>query len=468
MNEIAGYLTIILTVIAFYLRTLWYSIIVDDIQIYGMFKRGHYRFNKKEFKSESIINKIRRIISFIKSRLYGGCTFGSNTIYDHAFSIFLHSVTCVLIYILFGSNTMSWMAAMLYAVNPFNDQTAIWINGRRYQIAVILGCLALIVKPIGPLFYLMSLSFQMTTFFLPVFALDSHPWALVFLIPLILMNIPRIQRSYHARMKRIMNNDQKTWGIKRITVVIKSYGFYFFKMIFPGLTMMNYPTLIEWGVKDKGNKDAYSFNMDFYKGLIALVLTGGIAYFPQLRLISLFIFLGILQWSAIICAFQQLADRYMSMVNVFMMFVVVYLAHLTGYQWFIFIGLFTYYATQLNVTMQMYKTIDKFFEYQLFWHPEMVRNSIIYADSYLAVQDVTRAWMLVERALHYDPDDFELLLRAAQCSACVGMVDKAKVFIDTARKNFYVGQKELQEKRLQSLEAQISKIKQQMEKRIIV
>jgi hypothetical protein len=265
-------------------------------------------------------------------------------------------------------------------------------------------------------------------------------------------------------MNRIFNQDQKKWGIGRIIVVIKSYGFYFFNTIFPTVTMMNYPTLIQWGVTERGNKDAYALNLDFVKGIIALILTGLIISIPQLRLIGIFIFLGTLQWSAVICAFQQLADRYMSMVTVFMMYVLVYLANQTPYSGIIIFSLFVYYATQLNVSMQMYKTIDRFFEHQMFWQPKLARNRVIYADSFMAVKDITRAWLIVEMGLRYDPNDFELLFRGAQCSAAIGMLDKADHFIKRCEENFYVGQEEIQRQRINNLRNQMFTIQRQINK----
>jgi len=226
-------------------------------------------------------------------------------------------------------------------------------------------------------------------------------------------------------------------------------------MIYPGVTMMNYRTLIEWGVTDRGNKDAYSLNWDFYKGVIALVSTAMIVMIGDLRLYGLFILLSTIQWCAVVCAFQQLADRYISLTNVFMMFVVAYLLHTTPYgAWFCAL-LFVYYVTQLNVTMRMYRTIEDFFEYQMFFEPTLARNRLIYADSYLQAQDVTRAWLIVERGIFYEPNDFELLFMAARCSASVGMIDKAEHFIQRAEKNFYIGQEELQKQRIAVLRKQM-------------
>lgn len=229
---------IIATVTIFYIRTLEYSIIVDDIRQYAFVKNGDYKWRKQHK------NPVISLIKNIRNKLYSGGTFGANTIYDHAFTTALHAVTCCLIYLAFNQTTTALWTSLLYAVNPINNQTAIWINGRRYQIVIILSLLAIIFKPIGYLFYMMTPIFQFTAFFLPVLYIDISP---LFLIPpLISIFLMRkfIRESYQERMKRIWNNDQKLWSFNRVKVVIKVYGTYFFKMIHPGVTMMNYKTLL--------------------------------------------------------------------------------------------------------------------------------------------------------------------------------------------------------------------------------
>jgi len=273
------------------------------------------------------------------------------------------------------------------------------------------------------------------------------------LIPPILIAIKykSFKDHYGKIQKMLSNKDQKEWSFKRIKIVIKSYGFFIFKMIFPGVSMFNYPNLIKWGVTVEGNKDAYAYNWEFYKGLLAIILTITFGLVPELRLYTIFLFVGTLQWSGILIFHQQLTDRYVSFVNVFMMFIVAWLFHTTPYGMWLCACLFIYYATQLNTTMKMYRTIEEFFEYQIFWHPEMARNNVIFADTYLKVKDLARAWMVVEKGLRYDENDFELLFRAAQCSCSVAMIEGCDEFIDRARKNFYIGQETLQAARLNNL-----------------
>jgi hypothetical protein len=458
------YLIIICIVIIFYIRTIEYSIVVDDIRQYTALQKGWNAFPKERFKGLNLFQKIRYLFGFIRLRLYGAGTFGMNTITDHVFTLIIHIITCCLIYPAFGSNIISLWASILYAVNPINNQTSIWLNGRRYQIVIILSLLAILFKPLGIIFYLLTPAFQFTAFFLPILYSDVSIWFNVIPIILGIVFYKKIVDHENTRLKRIYNDDQKTWSLNRIIVVIKTYGVNFFKMLHPGIVMMNKPNLIKWGVTKEGNADAYAWNYGLLRGILALLLTGFIISVPNLRLYGLFILFGTLQWSAISAGHQQLADRYISLVNVFVMYALVYVIYTYMPQLapIICMGIFSYYATQLNMTMKMYRSIEEFFEYQMFYYPTMSRNRVIFADSYMTVKDVTRAWLIVERGLFHEPNDFELLIRAAQCSASVGMIEKAEHFIERAEKNYYIGQEEIQKKRLEILRNQIKDVIRQM------
>lgn len=460
-----AYLLIVLVVLIFYARTIGYSLVVDDIAWYGRLQKKPLKFGFKN------------IVSYVRGKLYGGGTFGLNTYRDHAFTTILHAVTCCLIYAVFSFSNITdfgfltdhrfftdpgFWAALLYAVNPYNNQTSIWLNGRRYQVVVILCLLALLFKPWGLGLWLLTPMFQLTGFFLPVLWYDVSPW-LMFgsLVPVVLMH-RRIRASYEIRRSQMHNTDQTTWHVGRLVVAIKSFGFYFFKMLYPGVTMMNYPTLVEWGVTKAGNDDAYRLNWDFVKGLCAFLCIGLVISIGELWLYGVFIFFGILQWSAVICVFQQLADRYMSLVNVFVMYVAAWILFQVGgsfYGWALCAMLAVYYATQLNVSMRMYRCIEDFYNYQLHHYPELVRTRLVYADTYLQAKDPTRAWLLVQEGLSYSPNDFELLYLAAKCSACAGLIDRAEEFLCQAEKNFYVGQEKFQSSKIAGLRATVAQIR---------
>lgn len=51
---------------------------------------------------------------------------------DHGLSILAHTLVCVMMYLALGHNEVSFMAALLFSVNPTNNQGSVWISGRHY------------------------------------------------------------------------------------------------------------------------------------------------------------------------------------------------------------------------------------------------------------------------------------------------------------------------------------------------
>lgn len=108
-----SFIVIILTILILYYPTLSYGLVIDDIEWYARIRNGLFKTNPW-------------------LRLYGSGTFGLNVALDHAITLFLHIITCVLIYL-----ALNPLTAMLYSCHPSNHQTAVWINGRRYALFTI-------------------------------------------------------------------------------------------------------------------------------------------------------------------------------------------------------------------------------------------------------------------------------------------------------------------------------------------
>src|SRR5574343_247465 len=56
----------------------------------------------------------------------------------HFFNILVHATVCSLIYIVFGKNDISFLTAVLFALNPVNNQASIWLSGRTYATSTAL------------------------------------------------------------------------------------------------------------------------------------------------------------------------------------------------------------------------------------------------------------------------------------------------------------------------------------------
>jgi hypothetical protein len=231
---------------------------------------------------------------------------------------------------------------------------------------------------------------------------------------------------------------------KKLILIVKVYGAYCLKMLFPGRTLIVYQDLYYFGMTKEGNKDAYALNGAFVVGVIALAITAaGLVLLPgSLRWWLLFMALATLQWSGFIYVTQIFADRYISLANVFMMFFVSYLAqtYLGSYALPVLIGLVVYYVQNLNITLKMYPSIADCYDYNIYFNRVGVRCREHKAARLLVGRDPMGAWEIVKEGLILNPTDMKMNMLAAHC--CMLLDDRPSVlyYLRAARKNCYFGQ----------------------------
>lgn len=432
-------IAIVLLNLGLYWRTLKYEGVVDDLTWY-----------RKIQKLRLLSNDIPGWIEYLRRRLYGAGTFGLSFEKDHAFAIFLNCVTATLIYLAFGQNNISFWAAILYTCNPINNQTTIWMNGRRFTINIIFVLLMMMAGPFGALLYIPTHLFQVTALFAPLLFIHKYPWMILALPLVIYLGYDKTMKKIKSRLAGIPHDKDRTvFTWKRLIVITKYYGHYIFKMPIPGKCLMTYPMLHFWGRTEAGNKDAYAFNMDFYKGAAALLVSvAGLFFFKgDMFWMWAFMCVSMMQWCAILPFVQDLADRYASLPNVFMMFFVSYLlnTYAGAFALPILTGLAVYYAVHLHIVMPMYKDFPTYWFYHRFHSPAVPSPRIFEIKDLIKVGQFDKAWVLSREGLMYTPNDFGLLQCAAQCNGAVGNLPYAKEFAEKALENCYLGQRPFQE-----------------------
>lgn len=440
-----------------YVRTMKFLLIADDLGWYQ-------RYREKGWCSFKKVIENRRwfyLQKFLFERFYGGFTFGRNVSFDHLFTTFLHTIICVMIYTAFGSNTVSFWAAILYSVNPINNQTSIWLNGRRYAINIILVLGIIMTSGLktgwayAGLFYWLTTFFQVTAFFAPVLLLWKYP--------IILLGIPifwfikgdTIIKKVRQRYEKVKDADRREFKLNRLTIITKVYGHYFFKMFFPGVCAMTYPLLHFWGQTEKGNKDAYALNLHFYRGVVAIVISvaglGLFAYSHDYKMLCFWAFmcLSLLQWCHIVPIVQDLADRYANVPNVFAMFFLSYFVHQYAgpYAMVILACFASYYIPNLITVMRMYRSEGMRWTYQRYYFPWLPAPLKFEVEWLIHDRkDYPRAWVLIQEFLKYGNDDFTILYQAAKCHQAVGKNAEAYNLVMRASKNYHIGQLEHESK----------------------
>ena len=445
---------IIIANLLIYLRTINNDLVMDDVQ--------WWRTRKTDgvFKLSQIKN-LAHARRFLDDRLYSGTTFGLNKRVEHSFRIFLHTTICLLMFWAFGHNQISYWAAILYSCNPINNQTSCWLNGRRYTVAIIAVLLMMIFPLSSLVLYPFTMLLQVTAVFSPVLLIGHSPWFLAIVPAAFAMGWGRIKVRCKARSDAMAEGDLKTFKWTRLIVIVKTYGFFFWKMLFPGVCAMQYPDRLKWGLTEEGNKDAYSIEGDFCKGIVALVFSGClIVWLPNAyKPLAVFMALATLQWSAVLPITQILSDRYCSLPNVFMMFFVSYFAHMAGGFYVpIVVTLECYYVVCLSVVLPMYENLTEWYGYHFRYFPglswyrhNLISDLINEGQKDLALQHTITGLM-------NDKKDFRLLMWGSILSCIQGNLKEAGVFLDEAEKNFYINKEEEQRGEIAEARIQIKKL----------
>lgn len=428
-------ISIFLLVFLVYAKTFGFGLIVDDIR------------QKKDIESPNSIFKDISFIENIRRRFYGVGTLAVNCKVnvkaEHVFTCFLHAVTCALIYLALGKNEVSYWAGVLYAVNASNNQTSIWLNGRRYQINIILTLLMIFIGGWGIFLYPLTLGLQFNALFAPV--LIGLWWAM----PVVLIVLgQKIITRFRERSAKVSYSARKAYSPKRLIVIVKSYGFYFWKMLMPGTVLFYYDTLHYWGMTKEGDQDAYSLNKDFAKGVTAILISlVGIFFFQgDLKLFWLFMCLSIVQWSNIVTITQNLADRYMSLSNVFMMFFLSWAV----FQVFetpeaVLLAIATAYTVMLYRCFPMYRDIQSFYDYHIYHDPAGVSARSFKISDFMLNNNWINALACATEGLYFRPNDFKLNYQAALSLKVLGNKKQALEYLDIAEQNPYAGDTRMQE-----------------------
>jgi len=463
-------LTIIVLVFLTYAPTWKFHLIVDDVRhIAEVKKRTELQKHISFFKQWP-----RRVFFYGAGSLWrAGVSDEVNVKVDHIFQTVLHAVACVLIYFVFGATNVSFIAALLYAVNPVNVHTAIWLNGRRYLTNTILILLMLMAGPWGIALYPLTMSLQITAVFAPVliFGWAAIPAAAVAAV----VFRKRIKRHADNRLAKIHSPTLRNWrDIRRVVPILKCYGFYFRKIFLPGTVNIINPDMYYWGMTKAGNLDAYKLNRAFWAGagafgasVLALAIFRGDAYIFNLLL---FFTLTLLVPSVLgFTVMQGNADRYVSAAVPIGMFflanavVSVFSAPVAAV---ILTAVFVYYLTHLWPAFRIFVNLDSFYQYHIYNNPFFSPIISMYATTKILRGDPMSAWALLADGLKYNPHDFNLNVAAAECSHVFQDLRGVRHFLSIAEQNYYEGHQPVMSAKIRNIKiaSGLDKVEDELEK----
>lgn len=417
-------LVIILLNVAIYFRTLKFEPVTDDIHRLRDLKRNG---TIKQWSMRAIWAK-----------LYGAGMFENNT-RDRCVNPCLHTLASVLIYVIFGMTDVSFIAALLYSVSPTNNQTAVWLNGRRYLVNTILALIISASLPFGLILYPLISLFQINAMPVPLLLIFTDFWWLtpiLGLAPFFYNNymIKKLRSRIHHRMKCSSYFD---YSPRKLILVVKTFGYYFFHIIFPQKVFFFSTFQQEFAITKQGNKKAYSIDFEFFKGAVALIITGTAFYlFPQVRYYIFWYLIFILPWLNWITITQMVADRYTAIASIGM-----YMTLATLLPTEIIAILIGYYIAKNIQVQDMYKDIDNFYLYHIWNVPDSVHGTLFYCRECMKSGLLYHAFVAVKRVLRFHPNNLRCLLNYARILNLLGHTKERDETIaqcwDAAADNLY-------------------------------
>jgi len=374
----------------------------------------------------------------------------------HAYTLVLHTLTCVFIYLGLGKSDISFLAALLFCVNPRNNQASIWISGRRnYLIPTCLLMAAAAIPLVSP-FALFLTTTMATAFVAPIGFLGSPNWWFVLFMPVIwYINIKKFRQQVGGKISVESAEGDKILSLNKLVLAIKTYGFYFFMCLVPD-KLSFYHSFLQSGA-GSGNeimcKRAYALDKTFWFGCFLLTA------FPLYWIFHGWdgICWGIFWFSVCIAPYlnvirvqQETADRYVYMAGVGLMFALACV--LVAFPSFA-LAILAVYAVRLFYLIPAYK--DEYWLREMCvqedpmcwfaWHMRALNRWDVGSR-----HEAFTCWVMAKLI---SPKEFKIWANLAMVLRKIGNRKESDAAIEEARKCIIKGQEAQSEKLLRGIKA---------------
>lgn len=362
--------------------------------------------------------------------------------FEHLMGIVIHLTNCILMYYAFGHNQVSFMASLLFAVNPAGTQASVWLSGRMYALSAMSVLLMFTLPMLTPLFYIAGTVFAFTSILAPLILLKTWYWWWLFLIP-VYWYLHKGGRSTIQRRLAIRTGVEKQWRVQKIIVFFKTIGYYFCVALIPTRLGIYHEFLYSYGLTPEDLKEGERIDKFFWIGLcISYIFITNYFFNYSLAVFGLFwFFLFISQWGNIITMNQFVAERYLYLPLIGMMYTLASVISALPNSEIIFTVFMTYYITRLQFAIPSYNSIDNCVEYNRLNFPGL---HVIYTwlgqiykkrdANFLALEWWLKGWRL-------RPSDFRLNNNIACMLTDLGFLNDAEDFLKNAEASVIPEQK---------------------------
>jgi len=411
------YLTIWVSLVLVFERAMYCGYVVDDDSWFVVMKESKAAYKEKKLS----------LFRLILRGCYGAGIF-MNKIQEHLCELILHGINCSLMYHLIAKSSIgpagALLASMLYLINPINNQTVIWLNGRRYALTIMLVLTAFNFWWTAPAIAFIIPWFQVSGFLFPILFLWTPFWPLVPVLAALLSIFGKkhLISKMNDRKKDYKggNENQKlTW--RKSILYVKTVGYQFFNCIFPVNPAMYHNFLFYFSLTEEGTKSGYAINKDFWKGAGVLALLGYLIIF-QHSFWAFWFLLFISPWCNIYQVTMNASDRYCSLPNIGAMALLAeYLLKLPDpFRTAAICSFAAFYILKYQPLFIAYRNLENFYLYHINQKPDIINPRFFLAKLYHAKKDHFSAFAVIKQGMRYHPYDFKLLLGFIECLFTLG------------------------------------------------
>lgn len=415
------YVIIFAVSIALFWRAIRCGLVVDDVNAHPIAQEYKQLWqNKKIVFSEMIWNVLQGAGLFKDIRL------------DYAFTVLLHTINACLVLKISGM----FPAGLLYLCNPINNQTALWLNGRRYAISIFCVLASWAFWPLAVVLYPFAVWLHISGVMFPALFLSTPFWYNVPLGALIfgLIGFKKFKERTKGRMEQFPEGSELFkihW--RKAIFYVKHIGYYFQTILFPLKPRMYHDYHYYFPRYQKDIDKAYRIDLDFARGATVLAYLGFEIIVNQ-NFWAFWFLLFISQYAGIFTTTMNVADRYCSLAGIgllvllFQKIALMPEPYATALVW----GIVGFYVAVYNPLFWAYQNWEKFMLYHTAIEPSGPRQRLHLAQLYLRNKDQFSAFYQLKQGLRLNPHDFDLLYTMANVALLMQSPQNALVMIKRA------------------------------------
>lgn len=254
----------------------------------------------------------------------------------------------------FGSSDISFLAALLFAFNPANNQASVWISGRSYANSALGMTGAMALPMISPIFLFIAAHYNPGFISPAIFAGSKFWWFLAFMPLIWMFHMKHFHNNVQYKMKAEMFAEDKMIKPEKFVLFLKTFGFYLALGLVPFKNTF-YHSFLQ-SAAGSGKDKAYTMKDRFF--FIGVAGAAAIVAYLIMHPWDWANF-ALLWWAFCIAPFcnffrihQEIAERYMYLPNVGLMY---FLASIFAGNHLLSAVFLTMYATRLWFYMDAYR-----------------------------------------------------------------------------------------------------------------